>query len=115
MKMNEKTGEKNVQDPKFPKKYKYTGLNMRGTKCHKIGLAKTEGGTHDGDEDLIQLCSGTNDHFWGGRTVGPLFGKNNSRTKIFRDLVSIGQNVRVALILGPNIGGLKIRASPLTI
>ncbi len=35
--------------------------------------------------------------------------KNVTMTKGLQDLVSIGQNVRVELSLGPNVGGRKIK------
>jgi hypothetical protein len=43
--------------------------------------------------------------FRGGRTVGPHWGTNVTRTKSFWDPVSLGLNVWVELSLGPKMGG----------
>ncbi len=63
------------------------------------------------DEQLVQLfCI----PFGGGRTVGPHWGTNVTRTKSFWDPVSGARtNVRVKLSLGPKVGGLNIKAPKL--
>ncbi len=38
------------------------------------GLAIITVGPSDMDEQLVQLFLGPNERFWGGRTVGPLWG-----------------------------------------
>jgi hypothetical protein len=65
------------------------------TKCHKVGLAIITVGPSDMDEQLVQLFLGPNERFWGGRTVGPLWGTFVTRTKRFWDPVSMDRNVRV--------------------
>jgi hypothetical protein len=64
------------------------------------------------DKQLVQLfCI----PFGGGRTVGPHWGTNVTRTKSFWDPVSLGLNVQVELSLGPKVGGRNIKApSPLS-
>jgi hypothetical protein len=44
------------------------------TICHKVGLAIVTVGPSDMDEQLVQLFLGPNKQFWGGLTVGPLWG-----------------------------------------
>jgi hypothetical protein len=81
------------------------------TICHKVGLAIVTVGPSDMDEQLVQLFLGPNKQFWGGLTVGPLWGTFvTKRTKSSWDPVSMEWNVRVELSLGPKAGGLYINA-----
>jgi hypothetical protein len=48
--------------------------------------------------------------FRGGWTVGPHWGTNVTRTNSFWDPVSLGLTVQVELSLGPEVGGLNIKA-----
>jgi hypothetical protein len=53
------------------------------TICHKVGLVIITVGPSDMDEQLVQLFLGPNEWFWGGRTVGPLWGLFVTKTKHF--------------------------------
>ncbi len=85
-------------------------LLLLRTKCHKVGLAINTVGPSDMDELLVQLFLGPNEPFWGGRTVGPLWGTFVTRTKCFWDPVSMDWNVRVELSLGPKAGVINVKA-----
>jgi hypothetical protein len=63
-------------------KLKFFLLLLR-TKCHKVGLAIITVGPSDMDEQLVQLFLGPNEPFWGGHTVGPLWGTFVTRMKCF--------------------------------
>jgi hypothetical protein len=78
----------------WEEKLKFFLLLLR-TKCHKVGLAIITVGPSHMDEQLVQLFLGPNERFWGGRTVGPLWGTFVTRTKRFWDPVSMDWNVRV--------------------
>jgi hypothetical protein len=58
-------------------------LRLLRTKCHKVGLVIIRVEPSDMDEELVQLFPGPNQRFWGGRTVGPLWGTFVTRTKCF--------------------------------
>jgi hypothetical protein len=51
-----------------------------GTKWHKVGLAKITLGPSDMDEQLIPIFLGLHEQYWGGQTVGPLWGTFVTRT-----------------------------------
>jgi hypothetical protein len=53
------------------------------TKCHLVGLAIITVGPSDMDEQLVQLFLGPNEQFWGGQTVGPLWGTFVTRSNRF--------------------------------
>ncbi len=66
----------------WEEKFKKILLLLR-TICHKLGLAIITVGPSDMDEQLVQLILGPNKRFWGGQTVGPLWGTFVTRTKHF--------------------------------
>jgi hypothetical protein len=63
-------------------KFKFFLLLLR-TICHKVGLAIMTVGPSDMDEQFVQLFLGPNERFWGGQTVGPLWGTFVTRMKRF--------------------------------
>jgi hypothetical protein len=66
----------------WEEKLKFFLLLLR-TKCYKVGLAIITVGPSDMDEQLVQLFLGPIERFWGGQTVGPLWGTFVTRIKRF--------------------------------
>jgi hypothetical protein len=58
-------------------------LLLYRTISHKVRLAIITVGPSDMDEQLVQIFQGPNERFWGGGTVGPLWGTFVTRTKRF--------------------------------